>query len=104
MNIVTQLEDNIDQQKEVIMSRQEKKEEQSTGISRRNFITGTGAAMAGALAAGALLPGKVEAVPPPKKWDRTHDVLIIGTGYAGLAAAIEPMMPAARSPSSRRRP
>jgi len=71
------------------MSKQEKKEEQSTGISRRNFITGTGVAMAGALATGALLPGKVEAVPPPKKWDRTTDVLIIGTGYAGLAAAIE---------------
>ncbi len=64
--------------------------EAKSGLSRRDFITGTGiAAVAGALATGALLPGKVEAVPPPKKWDRTTDVLIIGTGYSGLAAAIE---------------
>jgi len=64
--------------------------EARSGLSRRDFIAGTGiAAVAGALATGALLPGKVEAVPPPKKWDRTTDVLIIGTGYSGLAAAIE---------------
>ncbi|OPY89656.1 MAG: Urocanate reductase precursor [Syntrophaceae bacterium PtaU1.Bin231] len=59
------------------------------GISRREFIATAGAAAAGTMAAGALLPGKVEAVPPPKRWDRTTDVLIVGTGYAGLAAAIE---------------
>lgn len=75
------------------MNRDEKKKtgiEAKSGLSRRDFIAGTGiAAVAGALASGALLPGKVEAVPPPKKWDRTTDVLIIGTGYSGLAAAIE---------------
>ncbi len=59
------------------------------GISRRRFITGSGVAVAGALATGALLPGNVEAVLPPKKWGKTTDVLIVGTGYAGLAAAIE---------------
>jgi urocanate reductase len=67
----------------------EKNDAGEQGISRRKFIAGTGAAVAGTLAAGALLPGKVEAVPPPKKWDKTTDVLIVGTGYAGLAAAIE---------------
>jgi len=59
------------------------------GLSRREFIATAGAAAAGTMAAGALLPGKVEAVLPPKRWDRTTDVLIVGSGYAGLAAAIE---------------
>jgi len=58
-----------------------------TGVSRRKFLTGTGMAMA--LATGVLLPGEVKAVLPPKKWDKVTDVLIVGTGYAGLAAAIE---------------
>ncbi|MEN6465307.1 MAG: flavocytochrome c [Syntrophaceae bacterium] len=74
------------------MNNNEKKKtgvETGSGLSRRNFIAGTGIAVAGALATGALLPGKVESVPPPKKWDKTTDVLIIGTGYVGLAAAIE---------------
>ena len=64
-------------------------ERADAGLSRRKFIAGTGMAVAGALAGGTLMPGKVQAVPPPKKWDRATDVLIVGTGYAGLAAAIE---------------
>ncbi|MDD3845443.1 MAG: flavocytochrome c [Syntrophorhabdaceae bacterium] len=60
-----------------------------SGLSRRKFLAGTGMAVAGALATGALMPGRVEAVPPPKKWGKTTDVLIVGTGYSGLAAAIE---------------
>jgi len=27
--------------------------------------------------------------PMPKKWDETYDVVVIGSGFAGLAAAIE---------------
>ena len=72
------------------MSNDEKRElTDKSGVSRRKFLAGTGVAVAGALTAGALLPREVKAVLPPKKWDKATDVLIIGTGYAGLAAAIE---------------
>jgi len=72
------------------MSNDEKRElTDKSGVSRRKFLAGTGVAVAGALTAGALLPREVKAVLPPKKWDQATDVLIIGTGYAGLAAAIE---------------
>jgi urocanate reductase len=58
-------------------------------VTRRKFLIGAGAAMAGALVANHMIPGEVRAVEPPKKWDRETDVLIVGTGFAGLAAAIE---------------
>ncbi|HLZ18906.1 MAG TPA: FAD-dependent oxidoreductase [Smithellaceae bacterium] len=56
-------------------------------LSRRDFIKTT--AIAGA-AAGvlSLYPERAEAIPIPKKWDKTADVVIVGTGYSGLAAAI----------------
>ncbi|MCL2891938.1 flavocytochrome c [Brenneria tiliae] len=59
--------------------------------SRRHFLKSTGAVI-GALGGMALsrpaqaVPGPV---PIPQKWDTTVDVLIVGTGFAGLAAAIE---------------
>ena len=36
-----------------------------------------------------LFPKELQAVRIPAKWDREADVVVIGTGYAGLAAAIE---------------
>src|SRR5665647_927282 len=59
--------------------------------ARRRFLTTTGVATGAAL--GALtLPRAADALGPaplPQNWDTTVDVLIIGTGFAGLAAAIE---------------
>lgn len=56
-------------------------------MSRRDFIKSTAAAGA-AVGALPLYPARAEAIPVPKKWDQTADVLIVGTGYSGLAAAI----------------
>ena len=57
-------------------------------VTRREVLTG--AAVVGVAAAVASIPfTEAKAVPPPKKWDQTVDVLVVGTGYTGLAAAIE---------------
>ena len=56
-------------------------------LSRRAFL-GTGTAMG----LGAMLAPAAEAKPydpMPAKWDETYDVVVIGSGFAGLAAAIE---------------
>lgn len=62
-------------------------------LSRRNFLKTTSvAAGAAAVTLGGFgLPVKAEAAgdPLPKKWDETYDVVVIGSGFAGLAAAIE---------------
>ena len=63
-------------------------------LSRRNFLKATGGAAAtAAIAVGglSLLPSKAEAACDnmPKKWDDTYDVIVVGSGFAGLAAAIE---------------
>ena len=51
--------------------------------TRRSFLAG--------LTAGAALVGGVAhaTTQVPRKWDETVDVIIIGSGFAGLAAAIE---------------
>lgn len=57
---------------------------------RRQFLKWSGAATGAAI--GGLALGQAQAAPcaaAPAKWDRTVDVLVIGTGFAGLAAAIE---------------
>ena len=61
------------------------------GLSRRNFF-GTSAVMAGA---SLLMPGVAAAqLPPdhckavPTKWDFEADVVVIGAGACGMAAAI----------------
>jgi succinate dehydrogenase/fumarate reductase flavoprotein subunit len=64
-------------------------EEKDTGLTRRKFLVGAGASVAGALVINQMVPRELKAVEPPKKWDKKTEVLIIGTGYAGLAAAIE---------------
>ena len=65
------------------------------GLSRRDFLKG--AAVVGAAGSlGALgIPGIAGAATTssedwmPAKWDYTADVVVIGDGYAGQAAAIE---------------
>lgn len=54
-------------------------------ISRRRLLEGT-------LAGGAIaLTGVAQArtSDEPKQWDATYDVIVIGSGFAGLAAALE---------------
>ena len=59
-------------------------------ISRRKFIGSSAAVAATAVAGNQLLfPKALHGVSTPSKWDREADVVIIGTGYSGLAAAIE---------------
>jgi flavocytochrome c len=63
-------------------------------VSRRDFLkkTGGAAAIAG-MAMGGLAATAKEAPAAwdamPKKWDQTFDVVVIGSGFAGLAAAYE---------------
>ncbi|MGA2990449.1 MAG: flavocytochrome c [Candidatus Korobacteraceae bacterium] len=50
----------------------------------------TAAAAAGTMAADhLLLPEGLFAVRTPAKWDQETDVVVVGSGYAGLAAALE---------------
>ena len=55
-----------------------------TDLSRRHLIQGS-------LAGAAALVGSAAfaAAPKTQKWDETVDVIVIGSGFAGLAAAIE---------------
>ena len=63
-------------------------------VSRRGFLKSAGGVAAiagmtlGGLAAGSRAAGAA-AASMPKKWDETYDVVVIGSGFAGLAAAIE---------------
>jgi urocanate reductase len=62
--------------------------------SRRTFLQGAvtlGVAAASGLALNLSTPGSAEAMARtlPKKWDETIDVVIVGSGFAGLAAAAE---------------
>jgi flavocytochrome c len=58
--------------------------------SRRNLLLGTAAAVASAPLMAAEKSGERPGMPA--KWDETYDVVIIGSGFAGLAAAIEAKM------------
>lgn len=61
-------------------------------ISRRDFITGTGAVLAGAaIGAGITYPLASAGKKPwlPDKWDEEADVVVCGYGAAGSAAAID---------------
>lgn len=60
--------------------------------ARRTFLTHTGLAGGAMLGAAMALPGSAAAAPPaavPAKWDDAVDVLVVGSGFAGLAAALE---------------
>jgi flavocytochrome c len=76
---------------EVYMSEDAKKPKD---LSRRDFLktTGGAAAIAGMAMGGLAAGAKDAAAAPgamPKKWDETYDVVVIGSGFAGLSAAIE---------------
>ena len=68
---------------------------ESKGVSRRSILKGAvtlGAiTVGGGLALNMAVPGTAEAMIKklPKKWDETWDVVVIGSGFAGLAAAAE---------------
>jgi urocanate reductase len=64
-------------------------EEKKATLSRRQFLGSAAAVAATAVVGNQLFPSELHAVNSPKKWDREADVVIIGTGYSGLAAAIE---------------
>lgn len=59
-----------------------------TDLSRRKLLTGTAAAAVSTM----MLSSGVQAAGTPSKdveWDKTFDVLVIGSGFAALSAAIE---------------
>jgi len=63
-------------------------------LSRRGFLGAGGAALLGGVMLGGLPLGAKDlaglaAGTLPKQWDETYDVVVVGTGFAGLAAAIE---------------
>ena len=71
---------------------QKKSPHKVNGLTRRDFMkcTGGATAMMGISAAGlGVLPGRAEAQTLPSKWDLEEDVIVIGSGFAGLAAALE---------------
>jgi flavocytochrome c len=64
----------------------------SLGMDRRTILKG--AAGLGIAAVGSLgLPFSanqaIAAAPVPKKWNQTTDVIVVGSGFAGLCAAVE---------------
>ncbi len=63
------------------------------GLSRRSILKGAilGAAVAGGFGLNLAAPGSAEAAvrPLPRKWDERIDVLVVGSGFAGFAAAAE---------------
>ena len=65
-----------------------KKKASKDGLSRRDFIKTTALGMGAAAALGGLAAGDARATEKPETWDREADVVILGTGMAGLSAAI----------------
>lgn len=64
-------------------------QETETGISRREFVkAGTLALVTGLTAANVLSTSTEADAAVPRKWDKTTEVIIVGAGGAGLAAAI----------------
>ena len=64
-----------------------KRGEKDGKMSRRSFIKGTAAGL-GALSLMKIGVKDVQAAPPPMKWDREVNILILGAGAAGCMAAI----------------
>jgi len=77
------------------MEKKIKEKTAGKGVSRRSMLKGAlalGAMTAtGGFALNMAAPGSAEAMikPMPKKWDETWDVVVVGSGFAGLAAAAE---------------
>lgn len=57
-------------------------------ISRRRFLRGAAVAAPGAAAASLLGAQMQSSAAIPRRWDKEADVVVIGTGFAGLSAAI----------------
>jgi hypothetical protein len=60
-------------------------------VNRREFLKGSaaaGTAVAAGGVAGSWTPTLAMAEGLPAKWDKEVDVVVVGTGHAGLAAAI----------------
>ncbi|MGA2572286.1 MAG: FAD-dependent oxidoreductase [Terracidiphilus sp.] len=60
-------------------------------VNRRQFLRGSaaaGAAVAAGTVGSGLMPEPAKAEGVPAKWNKVADVVIVGTGHAGLAAAI----------------
>jgi succinate dehydrogenase/fumarate reductase flavoprotein subunit len=57
-------------------------------VSRRGFLKGAAVAAPGMATAGALNAWSQSTAKTPRKWDKEADVVILGTGFAGLSAAI----------------
>ena len=69
-----------------------------TDISRRKLFGAAGAASLGL--AGMVPVASASECGKPVKWNETKEFVIIGTGFAGLAAALEahqPKLPTASS-------
>jgi flavocytochrome c len=67
-------------------------QQDSKNNSRRDFLKHSGLASGAALGAALALPSAAQAAPScvlPAKWDSSVDVLVVGSGFAGLAAALE---------------
>ena len=63
----------------------------STQVNRRDFLKGSmmaGAAVAAGSAVMGMAPRTAQADIAPDKWDKEVDVVIVGTGHAGLMSAI----------------
>lgn len=67
-------------------------------ISRRSIL-GTAAALMGTAGLGAA---QAKPVSAPAKYDETTDVIVIGSGFAGLPPLTRPPKPAKRSSCSKR--
>ena len=59
------------------------------GLTRRRFIQTAIVVGAGGAVLMEFGPKEANAIAPPKKWDKEAGVVIVGTGAAGLSAAIE---------------
>lgn len=75
--------------------RENEEKNERKGMSRRSVLKGALAmsalAAGGGIALNMAAPGSAEAMIKnlPKKWDETWDVVVVGSGFAGLAAAAE---------------
>src|SRR6185312_3806970 len=57
-------------------------------VSRRDFVRNTAAAI-GATSLAGIGADSADAAQPPRHWDQSADVVIIGSGASGLPASIE---------------
>ncbi|MCK9273563.1 MAG: flavocytochrome c [Syntrophales bacterium] len=64
---------------------------ENKGVTRRGFLKTTGTVAIAGVASGGLLAGVPRAFSAelPQEWNEEIDVAVVGSGFAGLAAAIE---------------